>query len=322
VKPLVKNPDRIRLAMLGMVDGNGHPFSWGAIINGTYDAQAMADCGFPVIPQYLGAEPRENLGISGVEVTHVWCDETADSARVAKAVGIANVAKRAEDVIGHVDAVIIATDRGWEHVERARPFVEAGVPVFLDKPLCDREEHLRQFVAWQQSGKPLLSTSGLRYGREFAEAKQRIATEVGEIRLVTMTTCKSWERYGIHALEGVYPLLAPGGWQSVTNTGTENANIVHVRHASGVDVVLAAVADMYGAFGKMSVYGTKGTLNTAFSHTFFAFKAQLVAFINYLRTGELPFPFAETVELMKIVIAGIRSREQSGKTVLLGEIRI
>ncbi len=49
-KPLVANPDNIRLAMLGMVDGNGHPYSWSAIINGRYDAQVMADCGFPVIP--------------------------------------------------------------------------------------------------------------------------------------------------------------------------------------------------------------------------------------------------------------------------------
>jgi hypothetical protein len=255
-------------------------------------------------------------------VTHVWCDDPADGVRVAKAVGIANVAKRAEDVIGQVDAVIIATDCGWEHVDRARPFIEAGLPVFIDKPLCDREDHLRQFIAWQQAGKPILSTSGLRYAREFVDAKQRIPTEIGEPRLITATTCKSWERYGIHALEGVYPMLPPGGWLSVANTGTETANIVHVRHATGGDVVLAAVADMYGAFGKVCVYGTKGWLQTSFDHTFFAFKAQLVAFIDYLRTGQLPFPFGETVELMQIIIAGSRSREQSGRTVSLDEIRV
>jgi predicted dehydrogenase len=322
MKPLIPNPDNIRLAMLGMVDGNGHPYSWSAIINGTYDAQAMADCGFPVIPQYLGAEPKENLGIPGAKVTHVWCDDPADAARVAKAVGIPNIAERAEDVIGQVDAVIVATDRGWEHVDRARPFIEAGLPVFIDKPLCDREDHLRQFAAWQREGKPILSTSGLRYAREFVEAKRRIPAEIDQLRLITATTCKSWERYGIHALEGVYPMLPPGGWLSVANTGTEVANIVHIRHAAGVDVVLAAVADMYGSFGKVCLYGTKGWMQTGFEHTFFAFKAQLVAFIDYLRTGQLPFPFDETVELMKIVIAGIRSREQSGRTVALEEISI
>ena len=31
----------IRLAMLGMVDGNGHPYSWSAIFNG-YDPEDMA----------------------------------------------------------------------------------------------------------------------------------------------------------------------------------------------------------------------------------------------------------------------------------------
>jgi predicted dehydrogenase len=305
-----------------MVDGNGHPYSWSAIINGTYDPKAMAECGYPVIPQYLGAEPRENLGIPGAKVTHVWCDDRADAARVARAVGIPCIADRAEDVIGKVDAAIIATDRGWEHVDRARPLIEAGIPLFIDKPLCDCEDHLRQFVAWQKEGKPLLSTSCMRYAREYAAVREQMSAAVGEPRLITMTTPKTWERYGIHALEGVYPLLAPGGWLSVANTGTENANIVHVRRQSGVDVVLAAVSDMYGAFGKLSVYGTKGSLTAGFEHTFFAFKAQLVAFVEYLRTGELPFPFAETVELMKIIVAGIRSREQSGRTVSLDEIQV
>jgi predicted dehydrogenase len=320
VRPLVKNPDNIRLAMLGMVDGNGHPYSWSAIINGRYDAQVMADCGFPVIPKYLGAEPPENLGIPGAKVTHVWCDDPADAAKVAKATFIPHVVERPEDVIGEVDAVIIPTDRGWEHVERARPFIDAGLPLFIDKPLCDRQQDLRQFIAWREEGKAFLSTSCMKYAKEFAAARRRLKETVGELRLLTITTAKSWERYGIHALEAVYPMLEPGGWVSVANTGTERASIVHARHASGVDVVLAAVADMYGGFGKLNAHGTTGSLAAAFEDTFYAFKAQLAAFVDYLRTGELPTPPAETVEMMKIIIAGVRSREDSGRTIRLDEI--
>jgi predicted dehydrogenase len=319
-KPLVATPEKIRLAMLGMVDGNGHPYSWSAIVNGRYDAAAMADCGYPVIPRYLAAEPAESLGIAGVQVTHVWCDDPADAAKVAKAAFIPNVVERAEDVIGVVDAAVIATDRGGEHVERARPFIEAGLPLFIDKPLCDRAEDLRQFVAWHGEGRAFLSTSAMRYAREFAIARAQIAQSVGEPRLITITTPKSWERYGMHVLESVYPMLAPGDWISVANTGTQQANIVHARHTSGVDVVLAAVADMYGAFCKLGVYGTTGTLTAAFADTFYAFKAQLVAFVEYLRTGQSPVPFAETLELTKILIAGVRSREDHGRTVRLDEI--
>jgi hypothetical protein len=44
-------------------------------------------------------------------------------------------------------------------------------------------------------------------------------------------------------------------------------------------------------------------------------------FAAYLRTGELPFPFEQTVELMKLIIAGIRSREEGGRIVMLSEIK-
>ena len=212
----------------------------------------MADCGYPVIPQYLGAEPKENLGIPGVEVTHVWCDDPADAAKVARAACIPHVVARPEDVIGQVDAVVIPTDRGWEHVQRAKPFVDAGLPLFIDKPLVDREEDLRQFVQWHAEGKKFLSTSCMRYAREFTDLRRQLDA-VGEMRLITVTTAKSWERYGIHALEAVYPLLAPGGWLTVTNTGTPEA-VSFARHRDG-PTWCSRQTDMYGA--SAAAYGPR-----------------------------------------------------------------
>ena len=37
---LVKNPNAIRLAMLGSTPGNGHPYSWSAMFNG-YNREVM-----------------------------------------------------------------------------------------------------------------------------------------------------------------------------------------------------------------------------------------------------------------------------------------
>ena len=42
----------LRIGILGMTEGNGHPYSWSAMING-YDRDEMETCGFPVIPRYL-----------------------------------------------------------------------------------------------------------------------------------------------------------------------------------------------------------------------------------------------------------------------------
>ena len=314
---LVPNQNDIRIAMLGMVDGNGHPYSWSAILNG-YDREAMKACPFPTIPEYLGAQPPEQLDLPGVRVTHIWTDDPADAELVARAAHIPHVAEHAEDVIGQVDAVIVATDKGHEHVVRCRPFVEAGLPIFVDKPLVDNEADLRTFHAWVKAGAAILSTSAMRYARELVAAKKQL-DEIGEPRYLSMSTAKSWERYGIHALEGLYPLTGPG-FLSVRNTGTEQRNILHLKHSRPVDVVLIAIQDMYGGFCRLSAMGTQSAFDAAVADTFFAFKTQLQSFVTYLRTGERPVPWAETVELMKIIIAGIRSREDGGREVDLSEV--
>lgn len=307
----------IRLAMIGMVDGNGHPYSWSAIFNG-YNERAMQNCPYPGIPEYLAKEPKENLRIKGAKVTHIWTDSPEDARLVAEASLIPHIASYPEQVIGQVDAVIIATDIGGEHVERCRPFVEAGLPVFVDKPLVDNESDLAIFAQWAREGRAILSSSSMRYSKEYMPYRLSTAN-LGQLRYVTVAMAKSWERYGIHALEGIYPIVGPG-FLTVRNTGTEDRNIVHLKHRCGADIVISVTADMYGAFGPVLLCGTSGHAYASFQDTFYSFKAQLQAFIDYLRTGERPFPFAETAELMKLVIAGIRSREQQGAEIAVKDI--
>ncbi len=307
----------IRLAMLGMVDGNGHPYSWSAIFNG-YDREAMAECPYPAIPAYLDKQPPETLRIPGAQVTHIWTDDPADAQHVAECSLIPNVVSDPTDVIDKVDAVVIATDKGHEHVERCRPFVEAGLPVFVDKPLVDNAEDLETVHNWVNAGHAIMSSSALRYSKELMPYRTSTA-ELGDLRFVSVMTPKTWERYGIHALEAVYPVLGPG-FISARNTGDVTRNVVHLKHKRGVDVVVVASADIYRAFGVVTLCGTAEHIYVKTRDTFHAFRRQLEAFIDYLKTGIRPFPFSETEELMKLVIAGIRSREDGGREVPLTEI--
>ena len=134
-----------------MVEGNGHPYSWSAIFNG-YNEEEMMKCPYAGISEYLSKEPNENLSIPGANVTHIWTDDLGDAEKVAKASLIPNVVRAPEDVIGEVDAVIIATDKGYEHIQRCRMFVEAGIPVFIDKPLTDNKKDLDTFSSWVKDG--------------------------------------------------------------------------------------------------------------------------------------------------------------------------
>ena len=82
-----------KIAMLGMVEQNGHPYSWSAMFNG-YNKEAMEGCGYPVIPRYLELEPEENFGVRGAKITHIWTDNPEDAKKVAKASLIPNIVEK------------------------------------------------------------------------------------------------------------------------------------------------------------------------------------------------------------------------------------
>lgn len=307
----------LRLAMLGMIEGNGHPYSWSAIVNG-FNPAAMAACPYPAILDYLGKQPVENVRLPGARVTHLWTDDPADAPKVAAASLIENIVAIPEHVIGHVDAAIISTDDGNDHIRRVKPFIEAGLPVFVDKPMATNVADLRQFVQWHKAGATILSTSGMRYAPEMRLSdEQRI--QLGDLRWITSFTCKTWERYGIHALEAVEPLLGTG-FVTVQAHSDAGGDVMHVTHRSGVRVTIGALHDAYGSFGAVHLYGTKGQLPLRLTDTYNAFRGQLVAFIDMLKTGTRPLPFGETVELMAVIIAGRRSREQNGAIIHITDI--
>ena len=310
----VKNPDCIRLGIIGMTEGNGHPYSWSAMFN-KFDRERMKkECPFPAIPDYLYKENYDTIGIPGAKIECICCNDRADAEHVSQLSLIPQVVDSPEEMIGKVDAVIIATDIGSEHVERARVFIEAGIPLFIDKPLCDNRKDLEYFTSLVESGYPLLSSSSMRYCKEFMLYHNGKTRELGDLRLIQYGMPKKWETYGIHSLEAVYPITGPG-FISIRNTGTRERNILHLKHKRGFDVILTGIYDQFPA--PMVLSGTARSCTIYPMDSYNSFRDQLVDFINFLRTEKRPYPFAETIELMKLVIGGIESRENQGMEVFI-----
>jgi predicted dehydrogenase len=303
--------------MLGMIEGNGHPYSWSSIING-FDPAALAQCPYSAIRGYLGPRDPASVRIEGAQVTHVWTDNPAEAPLVATTARIPHVVTRPEDVIGEVDAVVIATDDGLDHVRRARPFVEAGLPVFIDKPLATSIEELRTFREWERAGAQIVSSSGMRYAVEYDGLRKQLPT-LGDLRWVGAITVKTWERYGIHLLEPLHCLVGPG-FESVRIERREQVELAHLFHRGGAQLTITVIHDGGPAFGTIHACGTKSHLHVQFEDTYSAFRRQLVSFIDFLRTGAPPHPFGDTVEMMAILIAGLRSRAEGSRRVEVAEV--
>ena len=314
----------IRLGMLGMTERNAHPFSWSAMINGAYDPELMQEyCKtlYPTIPAYLGKQPKETLGIPGVKVTHICFTgyaERKDAEICAKIDGIPNVVDTPEEMLGQVDAIICATDQGHEHVERIRPFVEAGLPIFIDKPLTDNEEDLRTIVSWYKNGAHFMSSSSMRYLKEL-EPYYDNHYELGKLRYICSPMAKYWETYGMHALEAIFPLLGQG-FQWVQNVGDHKSAMVHLYHESGCHVDIPMGYGMHTT--GIAIMGEGGAVTVSGGDSYYAFKKQLDRFVQFLRTGKADHPFEDTIEMAKIIAAGIRSREEGGRRVYLSELNV
>ena len=309
----------LSVGILGFSEGNAHPFSWSAMFN-DYDHDTMVEwtaSDFATIPDYLGKQPKHTIGIPGARITHVCCTGYAGremAEGIAAATFIPHVVDKPEEMIGQVDAVICATDIGAEHVGRCKPFMEAGIPMFIDKPMVDNEEDLKTFIRWRDEGKHFISSSSMRYAKTM-EPFYANHYDLGDLKYICMPMAKKFETYGIHAMEHIYPLLGPG-FVSVQNTGTPERSMAHLVHENGCYVDIPQGQKK----GACQIIGSAGTKIVGDTDSYYAFKKQLDLFVHFLRTGEEPHPFEETIELMKMVIGGLRSRDEGGRVVPLSEI--
>src|SRR5438477_1944430 len=70
-------------------------------------------------------------------------------------------------MIGKVDGMLIESQQGGVHWERARPFLEAGLPCFIDKPFTCGVADAKKVVALAARKKVgVFSSSSLRYAPE------------------------------------------------------------------------------------------------------------------------------------------------------------
>ena len=49
------------------------------------------------------------------------------------------------------------------------------------------------------------------------------------LRYINVTMAKSWEKYGIHALETLYPNYVGPGFESIQNLGDKHKNISSLK---------------------------------------------------------------------------------------------
>lgn len=306
----------VRLGIIGLSEANGHPFSFSAIINGYHEAE-FAKTEWIGILNYLNQKHVSEIATLDAKVTHVWTQDDALSELLSKSCYIDYVVDSYVDMAGAVDAVIIARDDYLNHFEMSQPFLEKGIPVFIDKPLTLDLVELQWFMPYIKSGL-LMTCSGFRYAQELDYPRNNIE-DFGDIKLFRAAVINGWDKYGVHMLDA---LLGLGEFEPVSVECQSHVKydsmLIELRGGNYVQIDALGPEVVTFSF---DIYGTKKCAKYEIRDNFSAFKRSLYHFIKQVKSGE-PSINPKTIELSILtLIAGNQSRD-SGKIVFLNDLKI
>lgn len=221
-----------------------------------------------------------------------------------------------EDLIGRVDAILIESQQGARHLNRVRPFLEAGIPAFVDKPFAGTLADAEAMIALaQKHAVPLMSCSSLRYDPKVVEAIAR-QEEFGRICSVDVWGAAVQHsgnpgllHYGIHGIEMVYALLG-AGCESVRAYSTEPEDMVLGQWKGGRYGVFHGLRSLAYGFGFTAHY-EKGHF-TAIVEGSGYYREMLKAIIGMFETGTPPIDYAVMREIMAFIEAANRSSAEDG----------
>lgn len=304
-----------RVGIMGFSEGNGHPFSFSAIING-YSDSGMAASGWEGIYNYLRQRDASEFGIGDLKVTHAWTQFPEMTRKLCAASKIPNAVSDPGEMLGNVDAVIIARDDYESHLPLALPFLKAGLPVFIDKPLTVDLGELRTFRPFLESGK-LMSCSGMRYAKELDPLRISIPA-FGPIKLIRGAIVLAWENYGIHLLEAIFGLMNPDPLYALP-TGAVHESVSLVNGDGSLIQI-----DCLGAAPRtfsIEIFGKDQRGSAEITDNFSMFRRTLWHFYNSIKSGAPAIDPEQTIRLMRILIAGRKAMNENRK-VMLDEIGV
>lgn len=114
-----------------------------------------------------------------IQVVAIYGEDKAASEAVRDKCGVEIMTP--EEMLGKVDAIMVTSRDGALHAGYAKPFIEAGIPAFVDKPLTrDVEEASALMRLAKEKGVPIVGGSSLKYPEDLAALKEVV--KKGEVR--------------------------------------------------------------------------------------------------------------------------------------------
>lgn len=263
-------------------------------------------------------------------IVAIWGEEVARTQQVARQNRIATIVDEPTALLDQVDAVLCVTRHGGLHHDLVRPYLQARVPTFVDKPLAIDPDDARTMVALAaQNRTPFTAFSTVRFSASTQQFLQQ-ARQLGGVRLGTYSGPATRRNpyggllfYAIHSIElllmtqgvGVEWVQAHEG--PALDDGGNGAIVAFCAWKEGMLATLEFPVDAHYAF-RATALGREGVHSVTLDISD-CYRAGMKQILATLRGAASPVSATEMIEAIQIGAALERSL-QEGRRVYLYEV--
>ncbi len=323
-KPLFKrkspsSAELIEIGIIGCTPGWSHIASiYGPQINPTKEGDTMF------------------IRSTGMRMTHVWDAEEKVASDFAKKFDVKRV-KSFDKMVGKVDAVMITDIAAIPYYYTlAKPYLEAGIPMFLNRPFAYSRKELNRLLNLIEScGTPVF------YGDEFENVKETrtvrmMAEKMEPLHGVDATNSTSdYPSHGIHGINWILSCIGDGVTRVSYQTHSwkkPNGSLImeYAPRVEGGKTFYAALQQMGGGVTSASIrlYGEGGYYEDDLTwgegrwyRTHFIFGPILMNFQRMIEEGRMIQTLENIRHRTEVFLAGFYSHlEKNGKPVALNEV--
>ena len=268
-------------------------------------------------------EIHENAAYADVQVVGVYSDDAEAAQKLQDAFGVPVLAHYA-DAVGQVDGLVITARHGDNHYKYAKPYMESGIPMFVDKPITVSERDAHDFAAaLAKSGVRVSGGSSLRQDTYVTQLRRAATEQIGGRTLggfvrapyQSVNAYGNFYFYAQHLVEMVCEIF---GRFPISVTAKQNGDCLHVMfHYEQYDCVGLFCDNNYNyAACRMSESGTE-CYNIPSTNEWFS--REFAEFYGLLEGGAQPLCYEEFFSPVFIMNAIDRSL-QGGREEVVGKI--
>ncbi len=302
---LAEDAKELKVGMIGL--DTSHSIAFTKVLNDAAAADEVANCKVTIAYPY---------GSRKIESSYSRIPGYTEQ---MKEMGV-KIAESIDEVLAEVDVVLLETNDGNPHLEQAMAVIDAGKPLFIDKPVAGSlADAIAIYQYAEQKQVPVFTSSSLRYSKGAVEIRNGSIGKVHGAETFSPAHLEPshpdlfW--YGIHGVEALFTVMG-AGCESVVRVSTEDTEFVTGTWKGGRVGAFRGIRGYKGGYGG-TAYGEKGIAEVG---PYQGYRPLVVDIVAFFKTGKSPVEAKESLEIYAFMEAADESKRQGGVPVSIAEV--